>query len=172
MPVAGAVGMDAAARANSYDLALVSRTASPFLTGTMAWYSDQLGAPGSGGSHDWSNFSDPTLDQLFRQGSQELNPVNGATYYAQIDSELWNQMIALPLFQEPALLAQGVHLDDPVQLVEHGLALECVQLDGSDTKAGQIRELGRRLVTSPRPGSRLEPCARLTSPIGAAGQPR
>jgi peptide/nickel transport system substrate-binding protein len=110
VPVAGGVGMDAASRANSYDLALVSRTASPFLTSTMAWYSDQLGAPGSGGSHDWSNFSDPTLDQLFRQGSQELNPVNGATYYAQIDTELWNQMIALPLFQEPAFLAQGVHL--------------------------------------------------------------
>ena len=108
--VAGAAGMDDAARSNSYDLALVSRTASTFLTSTMAWYSDQLGEPGSGGSEDWSNYIDPTLDQLFRQASQELNPVNGATYYAQIDAQLWNQMIALPLFQEPAFLAHGVQL--------------------------------------------------------------
>jgi peptide/nickel transport system substrate-binding protein len=102
--------MDEAARSNSYDVALVSRTASAFLTSTMAWYSDQLGEPGSGGSQNWSNYSDPTLDQLFRQASQELNPDNGATYYAQIDAQLWNQMIALPLFQEPAFLANGVQL--------------------------------------------------------------
>lgn len=110
VPVAGAAGMNDAARSNSYDLALVSRTASTFLTSTMAWYSDQLGEPGSGGSEDWSNYDDATVDQLFRQASQELNPVNGATYYAQIDAQLWNQMIALPLFQEPAFLAHGVQL--------------------------------------------------------------
>jgi peptide/nickel transport system substrate-binding protein len=110
VPVEGAAGMDEAARSNSYDVALVSRTASAFLTSTMAWYSDQLGEPGSGGSQNWSNYSDPTLDQLFRQASQELNPDNGATYYAQIDAQLWNQMIALPLFQEPAFLANGVQL--------------------------------------------------------------
>ena len=110
VPVDGAKGMADAARANSYDMALVSRTASTFLTGTMAWYSAQLGVPGQGGSQDWSNFSDPTVDQLFRQASMELNPVNGATYYGQVDAALWNQMIALPLFQEPAFLAHGVQI--------------------------------------------------------------
>lgn len=110
VPVEGTAGMDEAARSNSYDLALVSRTASTFLTNTMAWYSDQLGEPGSGGSENWSNYDDATVDQLFRQASGELNPVNGATYYAQIDAQLWNQMIALPLFQEPAFLAHGVQL--------------------------------------------------------------
>ena len=110
VPVDGVSGMDDAARSNGYDLALVSRTASTFLTSTMAWYSEQLGVPEPGGSEDWSNYSDPTLDQLFRQASQELNPVNGATYYAQIDTQLWNQMVALPLFQEPAFLAHGVQL--------------------------------------------------------------
>jgi peptide/nickel transport system substrate-binding protein len=110
VPVDGVSGMDDAARSNGYDLALVSRTASTFLTSTMAWYSEQLGVPEPGGSADWSNYDDPTLDQLFRQASQELNPVNGATYYAQIDTQLWNQMIALPLFQEPAFLAHGVQL--------------------------------------------------------------
>jgi peptide/nickel transport system substrate-binding protein len=110
VPVDGVSGLDEAARSNSYDMALVSRTASTFLTSTIAWYSEQLGAPEPGGSEDWSNYTDPTLEQLFRQASQELNPVNGATYYAQIDTQLWNQMIALPLFQEPAFLAYGVQL--------------------------------------------------------------
>lgn len=110
VPVDGAKGMSDAARADSYDMALVSRTASTFLTSTMAWYSTQLGLPGSGGSEDWSNFSDPTVDQLFRQASIELNPVKGAAYYGQIDDELWNEMVALPLFQEPAFLAHGVQI--------------------------------------------------------------
>ncbi len=110
VPVDGAKGMSDAARAGSYDMALVSRTASTFLTSTMAWFSTQLGLPGSGGSEDWSNFSDPAVDQLFRQASVELNPVKGATYYGQIDDELWNEMVALPLFQEPALLAHGVQI--------------------------------------------------------------
>ena len=110
VPVDGAKGMSDAARANSYDMALVSRTASTFLTSTLAWYSAQLGLPGTDGSEDWSNFMDPTVDQLFRQASVELNPVKGATYYGQIDDELWNEMVALPLFQEPAFLAHGVQI--------------------------------------------------------------
>jgi peptide/nickel transport system substrate-binding protein len=110
VPVDGSKGMADAARANSYDMALVSRTPSTFLTGTMAWYSAQLGVPGTGGSQDWSNFMDSAVDQLFRQASAELNPVKGATYYGQVDAMLWNEMIALPLFQEPAFLAHGVQI--------------------------------------------------------------
>ena len=139
VPVDGAKGMSDAARANSYDMALVSRTASTFLTSTLAWYSAQLGLPGTDGSEDWSNFMDPTVDQLFRQASVELNPVKGATYYGQIDDELWNEMVALPLFQEPAFLAHGVQIGDrAVQPVEHRIALERQRLDRPEAEAGQI----------------------------------
>lgn len=111
VPVDGVAGMDAATRANSYDLALVSRTASPYLTTTVGWYSTELGSPGtSGGSEDWSNFNDPDVNQLFQEASAEPNPVPGATYYAQIDDQLWGEMVALPLFQEPTLLANGVQV--------------------------------------------------------------
>jgi peptide/nickel transport system substrate-binding protein len=110
VPVDGAAGLAAIARTNGFDLALVSRTASPFLTTTVGWYSGALGPIGTNGSSDWSSFESPAVDQLFAQAAQELNPVTGATVYSQIDDALWNQMVALPLFGEPGLVANGVQL--------------------------------------------------------------
>jgi peptide/nickel transport system substrate-binding protein len=109
-PVNGQAGLAAAAKANGYDLALVTRSAGPYLTATNGWYSEDLGPPGVGGSTDWSNYDDPAVDQLFTEASQELNPIVGDPIYAQIDDTLWGQMVALPLFQEPALVANGVQL--------------------------------------------------------------
>jgi peptide/nickel transport system substrate-binding protein len=108
--VDGQAGLAAAAKANSYDMALVVRNAGPYLTAADGWYSEDQGPPGVSGSTDWSNFDDPAVDQLFAEASQELNPVVGDPIYAQIDDTLWDQMVALPLFQEPALLANGVQL--------------------------------------------------------------
>jgi peptide/nickel transport system substrate-binding protein len=110
IPVDGEAGLAAASKENSYDMALVTRTAGPFLTSTDGWYSGDLGPTGAAGSKDWSNFDDPVVDQQISKASEELNPVTGASVYAQIDAVLWNQMVALPLFQEPALLANGVQL--------------------------------------------------------------
>jgi peptide/nickel transport system substrate-binding protein len=108
--VAGQAGMVAAAAANSYDMAVVSRTASPYLTATASWFSDGEGPVGSSGTQDWSKFDDPEVDQLFAQASQALDPVTGGNVYSQIDDQLWDQMVALPLFGEPGLLASGVQL--------------------------------------------------------------
>ena len=110
VPVDGPAGMAAAAVGGSYDMALVTRLTSPFLTTTAAWYSDGLGAVGSEGTADWSNFDDPEVDQLFTSAAQDLNPVTGGTVYAQIDDQLWDQMVGLPLFAEPGLEANGVQL--------------------------------------------------------------
>ena len=97
---------------NSYDMVLVTRVASPFQTTTADWYSDGLGAGGTAGSQDWSHFDDPQVDQWFMQASQELNPVTGGTIYAQIDDQLWDQMIGLPLFAEPAFVGSGVQIQN------------------------------------------------------------
>jgi peptide/nickel transport system substrate-binding protein len=110
IPVNGQAGLAAAAKANGYDMALVTRSAGPYLTSADGWYSEDLGPPGVGGSTDWSNYDDPAVDQLFAEASQELNPIVGNPIYAQIDDTLWGQMVALPLFQEPALVANGVQL--------------------------------------------------------------
>ena len=40
IPVDGVAGMVKAAAANSYDMALVTRVASPFQSATAAWFSD------------------------------------------------------------------------------------------------------------------------------------
>lgn len=105
-----ATTLAAAAASDSYDMALVTRLASPFETVTAAWYSDSQASIGSDGTEDWSNFDDPQVDQLFSQAAQALNPVTGAAIYAQIDDQLWDQMVALPLFAEPGFEANGVQL--------------------------------------------------------------
>jgi peptide/nickel transport system substrate-binding protein len=111
-PVAGAAGLAAASAVNGYDLALVARSASTYLTTTIGWFSEDLGEPGTNGSSDWSNFADPNVDQLFAQAAADLNPVTGATAYAQIDDVLWDQMVALPLFEEPGFVANGVQVSN------------------------------------------------------------
>jgi peptide/nickel transport system substrate-binding protein len=112
VPVGGTPGLIAAAAANAYDMALVTRTASPFQTATSSWYSDGQDPVASVGWQNWSKFDDPQVDQLFAQAAEELNPVSGSAVYGQIDDQLWDQMVALPLFEEPALLVNGVQIDN------------------------------------------------------------
>ncbi len=108
-PVDGAAGLTAASTADSFDMALVTRVSGPFPSETQGWYSD--GTPHHpADDEDWSRFDDPEVDQLFVQAPQALNPVTGAATYAQIDDQLWDQMVALPLFGEPGLLANGVQV--------------------------------------------------------------
>ncbi len=47
---------------------------------------------------------------MFAQAAQELDPVAGGVIYNEIDDQLWDQMVALPLFGEPGLLANGVQV--------------------------------------------------------------
>lgn len=109
LPVAGATGLTAAAATDAYDMALVTRRSGPFPSVTQGWYSD-VPARHSADDQDWSTFDDPQVDQLFVQAAQALNPVTGAAIYGQIDDQLWDQMVALPLFGEPGLVANGVQV--------------------------------------------------------------
>jgi peptide/nickel transport system substrate-binding protein len=108
-PVDGTAGLAAAAATDSYDMALVTRISGPFPSATQAWYSDATPRHAAD-EQDWSRFDDPQVDQLFAQAEDELNPTTGATVYAEIDDQLWDQMVALPLFGEPGLLANGVQV--------------------------------------------------------------
>jgi ABC-type transport system substrate-binding protein len=56
VPVDGPEGLARAAAADDYDIALVTRTASPYKTSTANWYSGTVGATGTSGSEDWSNY--------------------------------------------------------------------------------------------------------------------
>jgi len=109
VPVAGVPGLTAAAATDSYDMALVTRRSGPFPSVTQGWYTDAT-ARHSADNQDWSRFDDPQVDQLFVKAAQALNPVTGAAVYGQIDDQLWDQMVALPLFGEPGLVATGVQV--------------------------------------------------------------
>jgi peptide/nickel transport system substrate-binding protein len=110
VPVDGAAGMTGAAANNSYEIALVSRVFTPYQSVSADWYSEDQGALGVDDEQDWSNFDDPQVDQLFSQAEEALNPVTGESIYGQIDDQLWDQMVSLPLFGEPAFQANGVQI--------------------------------------------------------------
>lgn len=88
--------------AGSADLALLPRTTSPFLSQSIAWYSDLLGPPGQGGSQDWSDYDSTTFENLVIQASQQLNPIKAASDYTAADLQLWEDDVAVPLFTEPS----------------------------------------------------------------------
>lgn len=91
--------------AGTAQLSVVPVTFSPYLSQTLAWYTMLLGPPGKNGSQDWTGFSDPAFDQLVQTAGQQLNPDTAATFYARADTQLWDNMVSLPLFAEPAALA-------------------------------------------------------------------
>ncbi len=87
------------------DLAVVPVTFTPYLSQTLSWYTTLLGPPGKNGSQDWTNYSNSQFDKLVQTASQQLNPNTAAGYYAQADTQLWDEMVSLPLFAEPTALA-------------------------------------------------------------------
>ena len=102
-PSAQAAGLDLASE--QANMALLPMHSSTYPSQAVAWYTPLLGAPGAGGSQDWSNFDNTAVNALLEKASQELNPVDAAPIYTQVDAALWQQMVALPLFAEPSLLA-------------------------------------------------------------------
>jgi peptide/nickel transport system substrate-binding protein len=86
------------------DLAVMPVTFTPYMSQMVAWYSNLLGTPGKNGSQNWTNFSNAQYDQLVQTASQQLNPNTAATYYSQADTMLWDEMVSLPLYAEPAVL--------------------------------------------------------------------
>jgi ABC-type transport system substrate-binding protein len=87
------------------DLALMPVTFSPYLSQTLSWYTTLLGPVGKNGSQNWTNYSNSRFDQLVATASRQLNPNTAAGYYGQADTQLWDDMVSLPLFAEPTALA-------------------------------------------------------------------
>ncbi len=114
IPVQGTAGLVAAAAGDTYDMALVTRVSGPFPSVAQGWYSDGTGRRGTADSQNWSKLDDAQVDELFVQAAEALNPVSGGEVYSQIDDQLWSQMVALPLFGEPGLLANGVRIANAV----------------------------------------------------------
>ena len=102
-PDAVTAGTDLASGAA--DVALLAFSASPYPSQTSAWYTPFLGPPGQGGSQNWPNLDDTTVNDAYQQAATQLNPVDGQPLYDSVDQQLWAQMVGLPLFAEPTVLA-------------------------------------------------------------------
>jgi peptide/nickel transport system substrate-binding protein len=102
--VAGADQTGQVLAAGFADLAVVPQTFTPYMSQTMAWYTMLLGPPGKNGSRNWTNFSNAQFDATVTTASQQLNPNTAMTYYDQADTQLWDDMVSLPLFAEPTVL--------------------------------------------------------------------
>lgn len=101
-PSAAAAGQ--ALASGSTDMALIPETFTPYLSQTLAWYTMLLGPPGRNGSEDWTGFSSPRFDQTVTTASQQLNSDTAAMSYTQADTQLWDEMVSLPLYPEPSAL--------------------------------------------------------------------
>jgi len=88
----------------SADLALIPRTSSPFLSQVLAWYSDLLGPAGQDGSQNWSGYASGMFNSLITKASRQLSPIAAAPEYLAADTQLWNDVVALPLFTEPSVM--------------------------------------------------------------------
>jgi len=104
-PVESATAAGQVLAAGFADLAVLPVTFTPYMSQTLSWYTTLLGPAGKNGSQDWTGFSNSQFDQLVTTASQQLNPNTAAGYYAQADTRLWDEMVSLPLFAEPAALA-------------------------------------------------------------------
>lgn len=96
------------------DLALVPCTSTPFQSESLAWYSDLLGTPGLDGSQDWTNYDNGTFASLVTKASQQLNADTATTDYQAADVQLWDDVVALPLFTEPSALISSRKMSDVV----------------------------------------------------------
>jgi peptide/nickel transport system substrate-binding protein len=105
VPVISATSAGQVLAAGFADLALLPVTFSPYLSQMLAWYTPLLGPAGKSGSQDWTGFSNSRFSQLVETASQQLNPNTAAGFYSQADTMLWDEMVSLPLFAEPAALA-------------------------------------------------------------------
>ena len=79
---------------------------------TLAWYSDLLGSPGQNGSQNWTNYGNSTFANLVTQASQQLNKNTATTDYQAADVQLWDDVVALPLFTEPTALISSRKVGD------------------------------------------------------------
>ena len=64
-------------------------------------------------TRDVLGFDDPVVTALFARAISQLNFLTASNLYNEIDSQLWNDMVALPLFQTQTVL---VSRDDLVNV--------------------------------------------------------
>jgi ABC-type transport system substrate-binding protein len=86
---------------SEYDMIEFAWVSSPFASGNQPLYCSYTNAAVCG--ENWNHYANKTVDSLFVKALATLNPTAAAAIYNQIDSILWQDMVTLPLFQQPQL---------------------------------------------------------------------
>jgi peptide/nickel transport system substrate-binding protein len=88
--------------AGSWDVALFAWIGSPLVSGDPSIYQTKKG--GKGGQNN-GQYSNPQVDQLLDQLTQELDTAKQLEIRKQVDKLLWDDLATMPLFPFPGLVA-------------------------------------------------------------------
>jgi peptide/nickel transport system substrate-binding protein len=93
--------------AGDWDIAMFAWAGSPLKTG-----SDQIYR--TGGGINFGGYGNPDVDALLDQISQELDPATQADLANQVDAILWEDLVSIPVFSFPGVVAYGDNVDGVV----------------------------------------------------------
>jgi peptide/nickel transport system substrate-binding protein len=83
----------------NFDIACFAWVGTPFaISSNQAIYQ-------SGSDSNYGDYANPKVDQLFAQAGAELDPAKATTVGNQIDQQLWDDMVTIPLYTKPTFLA-------------------------------------------------------------------
>lgn len=82
-----------------FDIADYAWTGTPFAVSanTSIWVSR--------GGQNFTGYANPTVDRLFAQANAALDEATAVRLSNDIDRQLWADMVSVPLYQKPTLLA-------------------------------------------------------------------
>lgn len=91
----------------AFDMVLFNWDASPFASSDEGIYCSYTNKAQCAANHD--HYSDPTTDTLIQKAIGTTNSAESSKYWNEVDRQLWNDMVSLPLFQAPEVNAWSDH---------------------------------------------------------------
>lgn len=93
--------------AGGFDIGLFAWVGSPFVTQATSIYKS---VKGDAQGQNYVHGNDPLVDSLFDQLNKETDPQKLTELQNQIDTQLWNDMYTIPLYQKPTFIAFNARL--------------------------------------------------------------
>ena len=82
----------------NFDIADFAWVGTPFATANKSIYV-------TGGGQNYGKASDPKVDELLNQAGAELDDAKRTDLLNQVDLQLWQDMVTIPLYQKPTFIA-------------------------------------------------------------------
>lgn len=86
---------------SEYDLIEFAWVNTPFASGAQTEYCSYTNASVCG--ENWNHYANPKVDALLSQALTTIDPTAAAALYNQADTLMWQDMVTLPLFEQPDL---------------------------------------------------------------------